>query len=1071
MEGKELMDPGGCDKCRYHKPGVTIGTQTIFTWVQEVMGKIEESLEQIDAHVESGTNRRTDATGETERKDVKDVDKERAGDVSEENETEAVDVSDEKEKEAGDVSDEKETEDGDVSEEIIRDLIDETISEASSRSRHSSLKLSEVDERDADDDSLVLALSDSQAETEEECENIKKDSKVPIKKRGRKAKHVKNNTSLDMKINANKTVTVKTMKQTKTKEEEKTKENQDEKSSIDKTSAFYTNPHSLCVHLSAQGHLQKLMVGIEMSPKLKQFVKDKEEEVMKDMGKTLQKPASDADEEMTWVQGDATVPVGWLFTEHYIEGGRQVRSFRSPGGEVFHSRDEVAEWLEGQGTTLVVPTGLPVPEADESLCTGHCEGSCPILALGKELFKKNDYNIKRKKARIQNKDPESKVRNKVQEARDPKYLKGPGLCYGGAIFKAERPRLICVKENGGKQGEENKPEDIKPDSTAKALVEESIPTHTDDRTPGKRPSRTNKFEKPAKLEEKSVSNDTPKETKNGGKSKKSLDEESTPTIKADMTPSKRPSRTNRFEKEVEGEAKPLSKYTPKETKTVGRTNEENTPTKTEDTTPLKRPTRTNTLKKPIEGETVSTGTPKETKNGGKGKKSSIAGNRVTETGNKEQQKESQTETPQINSQVDLTDMIDTTAEEVHETSKKETKNGGQGKKALILVNQEKHFKEKQVDSTQQETKRSEQLKAFTTPLAKDKQLQEDASQIQQKVSPQQHGAAVMNILKSSKRKSRPDGETPPAKGTKPSERTDTKSKEVRETRGSESDTDPIIVKNSQTPHSENSPQVENIEDSKPETSARSKEIKNSVNGSSQSCTNNEIADSEKCITPRSGRLSRNRQGKPMDLDPPVTVTPDAKTPIQNGEGTPKRSKRRLDSILSTESGESVKKVKTTPQSMKPEASAKTPVTSEKNKLSKTPRTPRTPKIGFENEELNMKANIEKIKELQKQEISLIQREGTYVQCSRAECCLWRLVTEYHDPATVPDNWNCSMNPDPEARICGLGGEKVEDEETVDVEYTCGSMVWAKLKGFPSWPGMVDYCPDTQVPNINLPFIT
>ena len=24
------------------------------------------------------------------------------------------------------------------------------------------------------------------------------------------------------------------------------------------------------------------------------------------------------------------------------------------------------------------------------------------------------------------------------------------------------------------------------------------------------------------------------------------------------------------------------------------------------------------------------------------------------------------------------------------------------------------------------------------------------------------------------------------------------------------------------------------------------------------------------------------------------------------------------------------------------------------------------------------------------------------------------------------------------------------------------MVWAKLKGFPWWPGMVDYCPDSQV---------
>merc|ERR1712226_1645294 len=101
---------------------------------------------------------------------------------------------------------------GDVSTEIIREIIDETISEASSRSRHSSLKLNEVDERD-DDDSLVLALSDSQAETEEESEIIEKEKILPLKKRGRKAKHQtpKKNTRLKMKINEQKTVIAKTM--------------------------------------------------------------------------------------------------------------------------------------------------------------------------------------------------------------------------------------------------------------------------------------------------------------------------------------------------------------------------------------------------------------------------------------------------------------------------------------------------------------------------------------------------------------------------------------------------------------------------------------------------------------------------------------------------------------------------------------------------------------------------------------------------------------------------------------------------------------------------------------------
>ena len=54
---------------------------------------------------------------------------------------------------------------------------------------------------------------------------------------------------------------------------------------------------------------------------------------------------------------------------------------------------------------------------------------------------------------------------------------------------------------------------------------------------------------------------------------------------------------------------------------------------------------------------------------------------------------------------------------------------------------------------------------------------------------------------------------------------------------------------------------------------------------------------------------------------------------------------------------------------------------------KTPRTPKAePKLAVD--DLNTKMNIEKIKELQKREISLIEREGTYVQCSR-------FVSKYH----------------------------------------------------------------------------
>ena len=64
--------------------------------------------------------------------------------------------------------------------------------------------------------------------------------------------------------------------------------------------------------------------------------------------------------------------------------------------------------------------------------------------------------------------------------------------------------------------------------------------------------------------------------------------------------------------------------------------------------------------------------------------------------------------------------------------------------------------------------------------------------------------------------------------------------------------------------------------------------------------------------------------------------------------------------------------------------------------------------------------------------------------------------------------------------CGVGGHDfMSNRDLLDVkvnlphflmmvvylivpQFTCGSMVWAKLKGFPWWPGMVDYCPDSQV---------
>ena len=88
-------------------------------------------------------------------------------------------------------------------------------------------------------------------------------------------------------------------------------------------------------------------------------------------------------------------------------------------------------------------------------------------------------------------------------------------------------------------------------------------------------------------------------------------------------------------------------------------------------------------------------------------------------------------------------------------------------------------------------------------------------------------------------------------------------------------------------------------------------------------------------------------------------------------------------------------------------------------------------------------------------------EGTYVQCCREECKKWRFLTEFEDPAQVPEYWDCSMNKAPTASHCQVGGEEEDDVDFVNVKFTCGSVVWAKVKGYPWWPAIIDYCPDSE----------
>ena len=86
--------------------------------------------------------------------------------------------------------------------------------------------------------------------------------------------------------------------------------------------------------------------------------------------------------------------------------------------------------------------------------------------------------------------------------------------------------------------------------------------------------------------------------------------------------------------------------------------------------------------------------------------------------------------------------------------------------------------------------------------------------------------------------------------------------------------------------------------------------------------------------------------------------------------------------------------------------------------------------------------------------------GLYVQCCNPACQTWRQVREYQSGSEVPQYWVCSMNRDALNRVCGKGGNHFSGSE-VKLKYSVGTLVWAKLQGYPWWPGMIDYSPDSD----------
>ncbi|KAK3731029.1 hypothetical protein RRG08_066045 [Elysia crispata] len=88
-----------------------------------------------------------------------------------------------------------------------------------------------------------------------------------------------------------------------------------------------------------------------------------------------------------------------------------------------------------------------------------------------------------------------------------------------------------------------------------------------------------------------------------------------------------------------------------------------------------------------------------------------------------------------------------------------------------------------------------------------------------------------------------------------------------------------------------------------------------------------------------------------------------------------------------------------------------------------------------------------------------EETGTWIQCSKIECGKWRYVAGIEDPILVPAKWECKMNPDKEHNTCDLPEVDYDESEHICTKFTIGSLVWAKMDGYPWWPGMIEADPD------------
>ncbi|CAH2086250.1 unnamed protein product [Euphydryas editha] len=91
-----------------------------------------------------------------------------------------------------------------------------------------------------------------------------------------------------------------------------------------------------------------------------------------------------------------------------------------------------------------------------------------------------------------------------------------------------------------------------------------------------------------------------------------------------------------------------------------------------------------------------------------------------------------------------------------------------------------------------------------------------------------------------------------------------------------------------------------------------------------------------------------------------------------------------------------------------------------------------------------------------------RKNGLWVQCD--DCNKWRYLDNVLDKHELPKKWYCKMNPEQPLASCSAAEVPLrmhDEEDLIHSEYAAGSLVLARVAGWPWWPAMVDDCPDTE----------